>query len=71
METDAEIHSQTLGRAQENLYKSEGRIVGDRKIKNTSRRPTESTNLGSWGLTETKPPMKEHAWARPRPPIHF
>ena len=28
----------------------------------------ESTNLGPWGLTETEPPTKEHAGAKPRLP---
>lgn len=26
----------------------------------------QSTNLGLWQLTETKPPTTEHAWAEPR-----
>ena len=33
-----------------------------------TRRPTESTNLGPWQLTETEPPTKELAWAGPRAP---
>ena len=36
-------------------------------VKDTTRRPTESTNLKSWSLTEPGPPTREHARARPRP----
>ena len=41
------------------------------EVKDTTRRPAEPTNLGPWGLTETKPPTKEHTWAGPRPPTHM
>ena len=34
-------------------------------------RPTESTKLGPWGLTETEPQSKEHSGIRPRPPTRF
>lgn len=37
-------------------------------VKGTIGRPTGSTNLGPWGLTETELPTKEHARVRPRPP---
>ena len=51
METDAETHSQT-----KELGKSCGgwgaRIEEAREVKDTSRKPTESTNLGPQGLTE-------------------
>jgi len=48
METDVETHSQTLGRAWENLNgRGKGRIEGARRVKDTKRKPTESTNLGS------------------------
>jgi hypothetical protein len=36
---------------------------GDR---NLTRRPTESTNLDTWSLSETMPPTKEYARARCR-----
>jgi hypothetical protein len=45
METDAESHNQTLGRAQGILWKKGGRITGDRWVKDTRRKPTEPTNL--------------------------
>ena len=38
-----------------------------REVKDTTRRSTESTNLGPWGLPETEP-NKDHKWAVPRPP---
>lgn len=40
-------------------------------VKDTTRRPTEPTNQDPWGLTETEPPTKEHAWAGPGPPTHM
>jgi hypothetical protein len=39
--------------------------------KDSTRRPTESTNLGLWGLTETEPSTKEHVWTGPRPPYTY
>ena len=54
---------------QAELKESCGR-VGDRieragEVKDITRRPTESSNLDPWGLTETEPPTKEHAGADP------
>lgn len=46
-------------------------IVGAREVKNTTRKPTGSTNLGPGGLTETEPSTKELAWFGPRPPTHM
>jgi hypothetical protein len=43
---------------------------GDR---NSTRRPTESTNLDPWGFWETEPPAKEHTQSRSSsspPPTH-
>lgn len=37
----------------------------------TTRRPTESTDLGPGVLTESKTPTKELTWAGPRPPYTF
>jgi hypothetical protein len=37
----------------------EERIDGAREVKDTTRKPTELTNSGSWRLTETEPPTKE------------
>jgi hypothetical protein len=71
METDAETHRQSVGRAQGLLWKSRGRIEGARRVKGSTNRPTEPANLGPWGLTETEPPTKEHAWTGPRPPYTY
>ena len=53
------------------LRESCGRM-GDRReqaggVKDTTRRPTVSTNLGLWGLTEPGLPTREHAGAGPSP----
>jgi hypothetical protein len=44
-----------------------GRIVGPEGDRNTTGRPTESTNLDPWELSEIEPTSKEHTWAEPRP----
>ena len=41
----------------------EGRIERAEGVKDTTRRPTESTNLDPYVFTETEPPTKEYAWA--------
>jgi len=38
------------------------RIEGVREVKNFTRKPTESTNLGPYRLIESKLPTREHAW---------
>ena len=53
------------GRAKyQELMESHGRlghrIEQARGDKYTTRRPTESTNLEAWDLTETKPQTREH-----------
>ena len=58
------------GREKELCRRVEARIEKTRVDKDT-RKPKESTNPGPWGLTETKPPTKEHPWARPSPPTHL
>ena len=55
----------------ESCGRVEGRSERARGVKDTKRRPTESPNLDPWGLTETKPPTKEHAGAGRRPPTHL
>jgi hypothetical protein len=40
-----------------------GRIVRARGVKDTTRKPTESTNLCSQGLTDTGQTTREPAWA--------
>ena len=66
METDAEMHSQTLGRGE-----SCGRREEGLRVKEMTRRPPEPTSLGLWRFTETEPPTKEHARAGPKPPTHM
>ena len=40
----------------------ERRNVGARGAGDTTRKPTESTNLGPLGLTETELPTREPGW---------
>lgn len=40
-------------------------------VKDTTRRPAEWANLGSWGLTEPGLPTRRHPGAGPRPPHTF
>lgn len=42
---------------------SSGKTVEDRLVKNTIRRPTESTDLVPWRITDTKTPTKDHEFA--------
>lgn len=46
-----------------------GRIEGPKEDKNSTRRPTNSTNLDTCGLPEIEPSTKEHTRAGPRHPI--
>jgi hypothetical protein len=57
------------------LHKSSGRL-GDRSeqasgVRGTTGRPTESNNLSPWRLSETEPPIKEHAQDEPRTSTHL
>jgi hypothetical protein len=61
MEADAETHSQTLGGLGGILLKRGERTIGAREFKDTTRKPTESTNLGSEGLTKTEPATRDPA----------
>lgn len=46
------------------------RIKGTREVKDATRKPTESTKLGSEGLKATELPTREHAWERPKFSAH-
>ena len=46
-------------------------MEGAGEVKDTRRKPTDSTNLGSSGLTETKLSIKECTWAGCRPAYTF
>jgi hypothetical protein len=39
-----------------------GRIVGAKGVKDTIRKPTETTNLGPWELLGTELTIREPAW---------
>jgi hypothetical protein len=43
-----------------------GRIESPEVDGYPARRPAESTNLDTWDLSESEPPIKEHTWAGPR-----
>jgi hypothetical protein len=45
-------------------------IEGPEEDTDSTRRPTESTNLESWGLPETESLTKEWAGTGPSPPSH-
>lgn len=47
------------------------RIKRIKAIKDNTRIPTESTNLGQGELTETESPTKEHAWTGLRCPTQM
>ena len=47
------------------------RIEGPKEYRDSTGRPTESTNLDPWGLLETEPPTKEHTQAGLRAPEHM
>ena len=49
----------------------EDQVEWARGIKDSTRRPPETTNLGPWGLTEIGPPTKEHAALPSPPPLHL
>lgn len=67
METDAETYIQILDRVWGIFWRRERRIEGAREVKDTTRKLTELTNLGPWGLMETGVPTREHSWDRRRP----
>jgi len=47
-----------------------GGIEGPEGDRNSTRRPTEPTNLDPLVLSQTEPLIKEHAQAGLRPPVH-
>ena len=49
------------------MEEGEERTEGAREVKDTTRKPIESTNLGLEGLNETEPTTREHAWDESRP----
>jgi hypothetical protein len=59
METVAETHSQTLGRARGILLKRREEGLKETKEPRTTRIPIKSTNLDLQGSTKTAPPTRE------------
>jgi hypothetical protein len=45
----------------ESLVRVGVRVEGAGAVKDTTRKPTKSTDLGPWGLTMNHLPVKEHA----------
>ena len=58
-------HSHTSGRAKKPYARPWYRIKRVGRVKNTTRRPTESTHWRTWGLTETEHQIKDHAEVGP------
>ena len=53
-------------------YERVGRkIEGHEEDRDSTERPTESTDLDPWGLQETESQTKEQAWAGPSLPVHI
>jgi hypothetical protein len=42
-----------------------GKIEGPEQDRNSTGRPTESTNMDPWGISEAEPPTKEYPGAEP------
>ena len=59
------------GRAWGAVGRVEDMIEGAGGDRDSTRRPTESTNLGPWRFTETEPPTKEYAGTGLGPPTHL
>jgi hypothetical protein len=47
-----------------------GRIEGCEVDRKSTERPTESTNLDSWDLSETEPQARENTQAKLKPSTH-
>lgn len=67
MEIDAETTVKHQSESRETCESVVHRSKQEGEVKDTIRRPTESTNLGPQGLREPGAPTREHAGAGPRP----
>ena len=56
---------------EESYGRVERRFLAARGVKDTARKPTESTNLDPQGLTETEPLTQRHARDGPRPTAYL
>jgi hypothetical protein len=54
------VLGESFGRWEDGGGGGKGRIEGARRFKDTTRKPTESTNFCLLGLIETKLPIREH-----------
>jgi hypothetical protein len=70
-ETEENTHGQTFNSGQGVLWKSWGRIEWPEGVRNSTRRPTESTNLNPWELSEKEALTKELTQADQRPQVHM
>ena len=60
---DGERQRETLYRALGILQKKREEVfVGARGVKDSTRKPTEPTNLSSYGLTETELTKRKPSW---------
>ena len=71
MERDAETQSQTLDGARGVSWKSWGRTEVPEGNRDSTGRPTESTDLDPWGFPEPELPTKEQGLTGPQPPAHM
>ena len=71
MKTDIDIHNQTLEGGLNTYVRVGGSIEGPEEDANPAGRPTESTNLAPWYLSESEPPTQEHTWVGTRPHWHI
>ena len=55
----------------ESCGRVERRIEGPKEDRDSTERPTESTNLGPWKLPKTESQTKEKTLAGPRSPEHI
>lgn len=62
MKTETKTHSQTLGIPWGILWKREKKDLGSHRGQGHHRKPTESMNLETQGLTENEPLTRELSW---------
>lgn len=69
METDAETHSQTEAELREPCGRVERKIEWAGRVKDITRRPTESTNLDPWGSQKLNHQLKS-MYGQDLSPLH-
>jgi len=68
---DTHTYSQTWTEIRDSYGRVGGRVKSPEEGRDSTGRPTDSTNLDPWELSETEPPIKEHTQSGPRPPAHM